>query len=36
MEPETIINKVILHSELLKDVLTELDPSSGHIKVIYI
>lgn len=34
MDPETVVNKVLLHSELLKDVLNELDPSSNYIKVI--
>lgn len=36
MEPESVVNKVLLHSELLKDVLQELDSTSSHIEVLKI
>ena len=34
MDPQTVVNKVLLQSELLKDVLAELDPSSSHMEVL--
>ncbi|KAL7300557.1 cell cycle checkpoint protein RAD1 [Trichogramma pretiosum] len=34
LDPETVINKVLLHSELLKDVLAELDPTSNHLELL--
>lgn len=34
MEAESVVNKVLLRSELLKDVMVELDPTSDFIEVI--
>ncbi|XP_023245775.1 cell cycle checkpoint protein RAD1 [Copidosoma floridanum] len=34
LDPESVVNKVLLHSELLKDVLQELDPSSTHLELL--
>lgn len=36
LEPERVLNKVVLQTELLKDILSELDPSSDLIEVDYI
>lgn len=33
LEPENVINKVVLQTELLKDILYELDPTSEVIEV---
>ncbi|XP_016838743.1 cell cycle checkpoint protein RAD1 [Nasonia vitripennis] len=33
LHPSTVVNKVLLHSELLKDVLSELDPSCNHLEL---
>ena len=34
LEEENVLNKIVLQTELLKDVLAELDPSSELIEVI--
>jgi cell cycle checkpoint protein len=33
LDPEAVVNKVLLQSELLKDVFAELDPSSSYLEV---
>lgn len=33
LEAENIVNKVVLQTELLKDVITELDPTSDLVEV---
>lgn len=33
LEPENVLNKVVLQTELLKDILYELDPTSEVIEV---
>ena len=33
LETESVLNKIVLQTELLKDVLAELDPSSDLIEV---
>lgn len=33
LDQESVVNKVLLQSELLKDVLSELDPTSSNLKV---
>lgn len=33
LEPENVLNKVVLQTELLKDILSELDPTSDLMEV---
>lgn len=35
LEAENVLNKVVLQTELLKDILSELDPTSDLIEVEY-